>query len=188
MTIAHAAQGLAEATVYGVKGVLLPDGTRLIRSVPLGLEHEAEFAADQARLARARVHRAQARGLNLLGRIAVVAMGLALGYLVFAQRIDLVVAGVIALFLLAAPEMLARVSGRLERRRVLALESIAFTRELVERGVPGIGALPSSERHELYPELLAGRAVDVAGRRISLVRTAEGSLELRVTTAPAAAA
>ena len=164
--------------LFGVKGALLPDGSRLIRETVLEAGQRLSLAADHAILTKMNSHRTLARALNLACRAIVVVVGLVLAYVVITNRISLVAAAVFALVLLFVPDLFSRVNKVITGIGDRMVAGLAMAEAFFDHAGAHLQALSHDEKLSRYFALLGSGEVDLGRQRIRLVREPDGSARL----------
>jgi hypothetical protein len=164
--------------LFGIKGELLPDGSRLIRETILEAGQRLSMATDHAILTKMNSHRTLARALNLACRAIVVVVGLVLAYVVVTNRISLVAAAVFALILLFVPDLFTRVNKLITGIGDRMVTGLVMAEAFFEHAGGQLHALTQDEKLSRYFALLGSGEVDLGRQRIRLVREPDGSARL----------
>lgn len=164
--------------LFGIKGELLPDGSRLIRETILEAGQRLSMATDHAILTKMNSHRTLARALNLACRATVVVVGLVLAYVVITNRISLVAAAVFALVLLFVPDLFSRVNKLITGIGDRMVTGLAVAEAFFDHAGAHFHALSQDEKLSRYLALLGHGEVDLGRQRIRLVKEPDGSARL----------
>ena len=169
--------------LFGAQGVLLPDGTRLVRETIIGSGQRLALAADHAVLERVKSHRTLAKVLNVASRVLVVAIGLALAYVVVTNRISVIAAALFAVVLLFVPDLFRRVDVFLTALRNRTAAGLVMAEAFFEHAGAHLQALSREEQLGRYFALLVSGEVAFGSQRIRLVGEADGSARLLTVAA-----